>query len=47
MNNLPVGAELDPRAPWNSEPEKSCGYCGEPSEKDFCSRSCYIANLRD
>lgn len=44
MTNLPLGAELDPI---NYEQENNCNYCGEPSEKDFCSRSCYIANLKD
>ncbi len=44
MNNLPIGIELDPI---NLEKNNFCEYCGEPSEKDFCSRSCYIANLKD
>ena len=28
-------------------PETTCSFCGEPSEKTFCSRECRIAEYND
>lgn len=48
MSNYPVGAEHDPRAPYNEvEFDRDCAYCGEPSERYYCSKSCYIAHIND
>lgn len=47
MNNLPLGADSDPRAPWLDEKEKRCLYCNEESYKDFCDAGCEIAYLND
>lgn len=40
--------DYHPNNPHNNEElENNCLYCGEESEKDFCNRACYIANLND
>lgn len=39
--------DLDVNNPLNNEKEESCLYCGESSDRDFCSRSCYKAYLND
>jgi len=28
-------------------PEKTCGWCGEPSNKEFCDSNCRRAYLQD
>lgn len=28
-------------------PEKKCSYCGEPTDKRFCSTGCKIAEMND
>lgn len=40
--------ENDPRDPRNEKDlANNCSYCGEPSEKTFCSNACKIAGLND
>lgn len=47
MNNLPIGSENDPNAPWNNE-QHACYECGKPIDVDdmYCSQSCFIASMR-
>lgn len=30
-----------------NHPDKECKYCGEPSDKTFCSTGCKIAEMED
>jgi hypothetical protein len=35
---------------WNNPPEeleKECSFCGEPTNKEFCSKECSKANEED
>lgn len=48
MSGYPVGAEFDPRAPYNEvETNNNCAYCGEESEGYYCSRACEKADDDD
>ncbi|QRE03546.1 hypothetical protein [Flavobacterium psychrophilum] len=33
--------------PPEEEPKKECNYCGEPCEKEFCSKECKKAYEND
>ena len=48
-DNLPLGAQNDPRAPWNEEDEKNdtCRYCGAECVDQYCDESCYRADMAD
>lgn len=33
--------------PFDDEKDNECMFCGEPSDRDFCDRQCYIAYQND
>jgi len=33
--------------PFDDEKDNECGYCGEPTDKDFCNKECYKAYQND
>ncbi len=40
--------ENHPNDPRNEiDKENNCSYCGEPCEKIFCSKECYLAEIND
>lgn len=49
MSNYPLGADIDPNAPWNEvDLDFECRYCGEAiSSGYYCDKNCEKADNDD
>ena len=45
LNNLPLGSENDPNAPWNQNDNNECSFCGASCINKYCNDDCRKTDL--